>query len=110
MRRVRTGAAVGELEGLEGLVRGLARRRWVRLASETGYDVAAWLGGLLMAASATGDLALARPSGAALGQTVACIGVMTAGCGVIAGLYRGRYLRGSRDEVAAVALAGFLTA
>jgi FlaA1/EpsC-like NDP-sugar epimerase len=34
---------------------------------------------------------------------------MVVGCGLVAGLYRGRYLRGSRDEVTAVALAGFLT-
>jgi FlaA1/EpsC-like NDP-sugar epimerase len=90
------------------LMRGLAARRFVRRAGEAGYDASAWIGGLLLAASATGDLA--HPSRVALGQAAAGIGVMAAGCGVIAGLYRGRYLRGSRDEVAAVALACFLTA
>jgi FlaA1/EpsC-like NDP-sugar epimerase len=80
----------------------------VRRVSEAGYDAGAWIGGLVMAASATGDLT--HSSVAALGQAAAGIGVMAAGCGVIAGLYRGRYLRGSRDEVAAVALACFLTA
>jgi hypothetical protein len=34
---------------------------------------------------------------------------VAAGWGFITGLYRGRYLRGSRDEVTAVALAGLLT-
>jgi FlaA1/EpsC-like NDP-sugar epimerase len=116
---VRTGGCVSEealtrRAGMIGrlvmwrLVQGFAGRRWVRRVSEAGYDVGAWTGGLLMAASATGDLA--NPSGVALGRAAAGIGVMAAGCGVIAGLYRGRYLRGSRDEVAAVALACFLTA
>jgi FlaA1/EpsC-like NDP-sugar epimerase len=35
--------------------------------------------------------------------------LLVAGCGLAAGLYRRRYLRGSREEVAAVVLACFLT-
>jgi FlaA1/EpsC-like NDP-sugar epimerase len=89
--------------------RGIRRRRVVR-AAEAGYDVVAWIGGLLMAASTTGDLAGDHLTRAGLGLAAAWIGLVAAGCGLVAGLYRGRYLRGSRDEVATVTLAGFLTA
>ena len=91
------------------LVRGVSKRRWVRLVTEAGYDAVAWAVGLLAAARATSDLAEAHPTTAALGFEAAGICAMVAGCGLVAGLYRGRYLRGSRDEVAAVALAGLLT-
>jgi FlaA1/EpsC-like NDP-sugar epimerase len=41
---------------------------------------------------------------------VPTIFVVVTGCGLAAGLYRHRYLRGSRDEVRAVIIAGVLTA
>ena len=41
---------------------------------------------------------------------VPTIFVVVTGCGLAAGLYRHRYLRGSRDEVRAVIVAGVLTA
>jgi len=41
---------------------------------------------------------------------VAGICVVVTGCGLAAGLYRRRYLRGSRDEVRAVLVAGILVA
>jgi FlaA1/EpsC-like NDP-sugar epimerase len=84
-------------------------RRWARRVTEAGYDVIVWVGGLLTAASATGNLDRAHPGGIALAETAGGIALVVAGCGLLAGLYRGRYLRGSRDEVATVTLAGFLT-
>jgi FlaA1/EpsC-like NDP-sugar epimerase len=81
----------------------------VRQVTEAGYDAAVWCVGLLTAARATSDLAGAHPTTAALCYEAAGICVLVAGCGLVAGLYRGRYLRGSRDEVTAVALAGLLT-
>jgi FlaA1/EpsC-like NDP-sugar epimerase len=81
----------------------------VRRVVEAGFDVVAWIGGLLMAAGATDDLSRAHPAGSELAGTAVGVCVMTVGCGLLAGLYRGHYLRGSRDEVAAVLLAGFLT-
>ena len=88
------------------LVRGVGRRRWVRLVTEAGYDAVAWAVGLLTVARATSDLTEAHMTAAALGFRVGGICAVAAGCGLFAGLYRGRYLRGSVDEVTAVALAG----
>jgi FlaA1/EpsC-like NDP-sugar epimerase len=100
-------------EALTGRVRGqlmqsLRTHRWVRIVAEAGYDVVAWICGLLLAARATGNLAPAHLSDSDLLFDAAGIGVIVAGCGLVAGLYRSRYLRGSRDEVAAVALASLL--
>ena len=91
------------------LVRGVGRRRWVRLVTEAGYDAVAWAVGLLTVARATSDLTEAHMTAAALGFRAGGICAVAAGCGLFAGLYRGRYLRGSVDEVTAVALAGLLT-
>src|SRR6266568_2265207 len=90
-------------------MRGVGRRRWVRLVTEAGYDALAWTVGLLTVARATSDLAEAHMTAAALGFRAAGVCAVAAGCGFFAGLYRGRYLRGSRDEVTAVAMAGLLT-
>jgi FlaA1/EpsC-like NDP-sugar epimerase len=105
---VRAEALTGRVRGQ--LVRSLSQRRWVRLVVEAGYDAVAWLGGLLLAARTMGDLTVAHMAKSLLLFGAAGIGMIVAGCGLAAGLYRGRYLRGSRDEVAAVALASLLTA
>jgi FlaA1/EpsC-like NDP-sugar epimerase len=89
------------------LARDMGKRRWLRLVVEGGYDVAAWIGGLLVVAQALTGVYL---PGSANWYGPAVIGLIVVGCGLIAGLYRSRYLRGSRDEVAAVVLAGFLAA
>jgi FlaA1/EpsC-like NDP-sugar epimerase len=81
----------------------------VRLATEAGYDAVAWIGGLFVAVRATGGLAWADMARPTLWYGAVGICALVAGCGLAAGLYRGRYLRGSRDEVAAVVRAGFLT-
>ena len=99
-------------EALPGRIRGelacgVCRRRWVRSVTEAGYDTAAWLGGLLVADRATADAYLTKST---FWYGPAAIALLVVGCGLVAGLYRSRYLRGSRDEVAAVVLAGFLTA
>jgi FlaA1/EpsC-like NDP-sugar epimerase len=101
------GATPGRICGQ--LVRGVSKRRWVRLVTEAGYDAVAWTVGLLTVARATSELAGTHMTTVALGVRVAGICAVAAGCGFLAGLYRGRYLRGSRDEVTAVALAGLLT-
>jgi FlaA1/EpsC-like NDP-sugar epimerase len=74
---------------------------------EAGYDAVAWIGCLLVAARVLTDAYLTR---SAFWYGPTAIGLIVVGCGLAAGLYRSRYLRGSRDEVAAVVLAGFLTA
>jgi FlaA1/EpsC-like NDP-sugar epimerase len=73
-----------------------------------GFDTLAWVSGLLVMAAAAGPEG-AGMSRAVLGEVPAIFVVVT-GCGLAAGLYRHRYLRGSRDEVRAVIVAGVLTA
>jgi FlaA1/EpsC-like NDP-sugar epimerase len=90
------------------LIRRVGRLAWVRAAAEAGFDTVAWMSALLVTAAAAG------PEGAhmirAVLTGVAGICVIVTGCGLAAGLYRRRYLRGSRDEVRAVIVAGVLTA
>src|ERR1039457_1470454 len=78
-----------------------ARRSWC-VSLETGYDAAAWLTGLVAAARTTGDL---QDPGAFVIR-LTCVALLTClsvtGCGLVAGLYRGRHQRGSLDEVAGV--------
>ncbi len=105
---MRAEALTGRVKGQ--LVRSLRKRRSVRLVVEAGYDAIAWIGGLLLAARAIGNFATVHMSKSALLFGGAGIGLIVTGCGLAAGLYRGRYLRGSRDEVAAVTLATVLTA
>ena len=97
--------------GVQGrLARAVAKRRWLRTVAETGYDVAAWICGLLVAAGATSGLAGVHLSRAVLWYGALGMCALVAGCGLAAGLYRGRHLRGSRDEVKAVTLAVALVA
>jgi FlaA1/EpsC-like NDP-sugar epimerase len=91
------------------LARDISRRRWLQLVIEAGCDVVAWIGGLLVAARALGDLTEAPLTMSPYWYGPAAVGVLVVGCGLTAGLYRSRYMRGSRDEAAAVVLAGFLT-
>ena len=101
-------ALAGGIRG--GLVRSVSKRRWVQVVTEAGYDAIVWTGGLFVAARAVGALTdgfLTRISFWS-GSVAVCL--LVAGCGLAAGLYRRRYLRGSREEVAAVVLACLLTA
>ena len=80
------------------------------MSVKAGYDAAVWLAALLAAAKTTEDLPgagawVTRLSCLALAVCLAC-----AGCGLAAGLYRGRHQRGSLDEVAGVSIAAGLTA
>jgi FlaA1/EpsC-like NDP-sugar epimerase len=89
------------------LVRRVSRLAWARSAVEAGYDTLAWVGGLLITARAAGPEGL--PMTRAMLGGVAGVCVVVTGCGLAAGLYRRRYLRGSRDEVRAVIVAGVLS-
>jgi len=74
-------------------------------AAEAGYDVTAWLCGLAAGAALMRAPGAARPGPLAAAATAAAVCALQLGCGLLAGLYRGRYQRGSADEVAAVTLA-----
>lgn len=92
------------------LARGSGGHQWLRMTAEVGYDAACWVCGLLVAARATGALAGARLAGTAIWYEVPGTCVLVAACGLAAGLYRGRYRRGSSDEVLPVMAAAALTA
>jgi FlaA1/EpsC-like NDP-sugar epimerase len=92
------------------LARDMARHRWLRMAAQVGCDAACWLCCLLVAARATGALAGVHLAGAAFWYEVPGTCVLVAGCGFTTGLYRGRYLRGSSEQVLSVMVAAMLTA
>ncbi len=75
---------------------------------EVAYDATVWFFGLLTSVSVAGDLgAGAVMKAAARIALAACL--LAAGAGLLAGLYRRRYLRGSFDEVARVLAAACAT-
>jgi FlaA1/EpsC-like NDP-sugar epimerase len=90
------------------------RGRPVRVGMEAGYDALAWLAGLAAAAWATRDLRGAPghpgpgPAAAMVLATTAVLAtaLMSVAVGLLAGLYRGRFRRGSLDEVMGVVIAG----
>jgi FlaA1/EpsC-like NDP-sugar epimerase len=100
-------ALTGGIRG--GLARRVGKRRWVQLVMEAGYDAVVWIGGLLVAARAEGALTDGYLARISFWSGSAAVCLLVVGCGLAAGLYRRRYLRGSREEVAAVVLACFLT-
>jgi FlaA1/EpsC-like NDP-sugar epimerase len=64
----------------------------------------AWAGGLLAAARITRDTTGAPPGAAAISRIALAVCLLSVGAGLLAHLYHGRYLRGSMDEVAGVAM------
>jgi FlaA1/EpsC-like NDP-sugar epimerase len=101
-------ALAGGIRG--GLVRSVSKCRWVRVAVEAGYDAVVWIGGLFVAARAVGALTDGYLTRISIWSGSVAVCLLVAGCGLAAGLYRRRYLRGSREEVEAVLLACVLTA
>ena len=69
------------------------------------FDVAAWGCGLLAAANLTGDLSESQVRLPVLWHAAVTVCGLVAVCGLIAGLYRGRYQRASFDEVRGVVTA-----
>ena len=74
-----------------------------RAVIEFSYDTLAWGCGLLAAAWVTRDLA-ARAGVFTMLAAFLAICLLSAGAGLLAGLYRGRYQRGSLDEVMGVGM------
>jgi FlaA1/EpsC-like NDP-sugar epimerase len=83
-------------------------RRLARASAEACYDAVVWVGGLSFAARATG----AQPENAAgtlsAAGSVLVICALSVGSGLLAGLYRGRFQRGSLEEVLGVSTAGIV--
>jgi FlaA1/EpsC-like NDP-sugar epimerase len=83
----------------------LSGQRWLRAAIESGYDAISWGGGLLSAAWITRDMVGTSARVFTIAGVVVAVGLLSAGSGLLAGLYRGRYQRGSLDEVMRVGMA-----
>jgi FlaA1/EpsC-like NDP-sugar epimerase len=79
----------------------LAARRGL----EIGYDLAAWAAALLAAAWTIRGITGSALTMATAVRVFSLAGVVALGCGIAAGLYRGRYQRGSFDEILAVSVA-----
>ncbi len=80
------------------------KNRWGKVAAEAGYDTVAWLGGVVSVTRLTRELAGAGAA-PAMWRAVLAMCVLAPGCGLLAGLYVGRYQRGSFDEVVRIGLA-----
>jgi FlaA1/EpsC-like NDP-sugar epimerase len=94
--------------GSSGNWRILYGMRLVRAGIEAGYDAAAWVTGILVAAAVTRDLTGRGAGAATIGWGVLVVCALSAATGLLAGLYRGRYQRGSLDEVLSVGIAAGL--
>src|ERR1022692_1977371 len=87
----------------------MKRRRYYR-ALEAVCDAVAWLCGLTAAQWITRDVAGAAITPAVLARAALAVCVLSAGTGLLAGLYRGRYQRGSFDELVSVGRAASVMA
>jgi FlaA1/EpsC-like NDP-sugar epimerase len=74
-----------------------------------GFDLAAWICGLLVSGWAIRDITGLAVTAAMIARALPAAVVLAVGCGLLAGLYRGRHQRGSFDEVVAVSVAAFGT-
>jgi len=77
---------------------------------ESAYDAISWVCALFVAAWGTRDVAGSPTNAAAAARTIAVVWILSTGSGLLAGLYRGRYQRGSLDEVMAVGMAAAVMA
>jgi FlaA1/EpsC-like NDP-sugar epimerase len=76
---------------------------------ELGYDITAWVGGLLAAAWVTRDVASASMFPYFAVRAAAAVCVLSPACGLLAGLYLSRHQRGSLHEVVGVSVAALGT-
>jgi FlaA1/EpsC-like NDP-sugar epimerase len=85
------------------------RQRIGRTAAELSYDIIVWFAGLLAAAWVTRDLSAAAVMHSFSLRVAAAVCVLCPGSGLVAGMYRSRYQRGSLDEVVGVCVAALGT-
>jgi FlaA1/EpsC-like NDP-sugar epimerase len=84
-------------------------RRLSRAGAEAGCDALVWATGLCLAAWTTRDLPAGAVRAVPLCCTVLLICAVSVLAGLLAGLYQGRWQRGSLDEIVCVAVAGAVT-
>ena len=87
-----------------------SRRRWLRVWIESGYDAISWICALFVATRVTRDVAEPPASAVTVVRVIAVVWILATGSGLLAGLYRGRYQRGSLDEVMGVGMAAAVMA
>jgi len=92
------------------VVRSRLLRRLHYRALEAACDIGSWIGGLTAAAWVTRDISWSRLSILLSIRAVFAVAALSAGGGLLGGLYRGRYQRGSFDELIGVGRAGCATA
>jgi FlaA1/EpsC-like NDP-sugar epimerase len=85
------------------------RQRISRTSAELSYDIIVWICGMLVAAWVTRDLPNAAVIQSFSLRAAAAACVLSPASGLLAGLYRTRYQRGSLDEVVGVAAAALGT-
>jgi len=85
------------------------RQRISRTAAELSYDIIAWIWGMLAAGWVTRDLPAAAVMEPFALRVAAAVCVLSPASGLLAGLYRSRYQRGSLDEVVGVCGAALMT-
>ncbi|HEY3981744.1 MAG TPA: polysaccharide biosynthesis protein, partial [Streptosporangiaceae bacterium] len=90
-------------------IRPRIRRLALRRGLEAGYDLTSWTAGLLVAGWAIRDLTGTALTTMMFARAFPAACILAVGCGLAAGLYRGRHQRGSFDEVVAVSAATFGT-
>ena len=88
------------------LTRTRRRLRRYHQALEAAGDAVSWLCGLAAAGWVTGDLAGPGVTLAIAARAVLAVGALAVATGLLAGLYRGRYQRGSFDELIGIGRAG----
>jgi FlaA1/EpsC-like NDP-sugar epimerase len=104
---VSNGALCGNIQPRQAEIARI-RQRISRTATELSYDIIVWFWGMLAAAWVTRDLSAAVMHTFELRAAVA-VCILCPGCGLVAGMYRSRYQRGSLDEVVGVCVAALGT-
>ena len=85
------------------------RQRISRTATELSYDIIVWFWGMLAAAWVTRDLSADAVIHSFALRIAIAVCILCPGSGLIAGMYRSRYRRGSLDEVVGVCVAALGT-
>jgi FlaA1/EpsC-like NDP-sugar epimerase len=88
------------------LIRTDRKLRWFYRALEAACDAVSWLGGLVAAGWVTGDLAGSGVTPAIAARAALAVCALAVATGLLAGMYRGRYQRGSFDELIGIGRAG----
>jgi FlaA1/EpsC-like NDP-sugar epimerase len=88
--------------------RTLYRKRLFRVGIEAGFDAVAWVTGISVAAAASRDFSGRSGQAALAAGIIVTVGALSLVCGLLAGLYQGRYQRGSLDEVLSLGITAAL--